>query len=165
MTTYRRAPLERNHLRVFLSGSIDGISLTAASGWRQRAKQTLHAAGMDVYDPTAIMSDDGSYRPTPNEVFTNDRWNLARSDVVLVNLSLPETIRSRDAPFFTIGEMFLAHQAGLPIIAFGGCFDGRPGFEAIVTRSVADLDEALTYIITAYGPKGAQSANDRAHPD
>ena len=136
---------------VFLSGMIDGLPLAECSSWRQRAVTVLHDAGFDTYDPTAVMVAAGEgYRPTPNEVFTNDRWHLSRSDVVLANLDLPPTIESSKAPFFTIGELFLAHAAGLPIIAFGETFRGRAGYEAIVTRTVDDLDKALTYIVGHY---------------
>ena len=137
--------------RVFLSGMIDGLPLAECSSWRQRATAALAVAGFTTYDPTRVMVADGeAYRATPTEVFTNDRWNLARSDVVLANLALPTTIDSRKAPFFTIGELFLAHAAGLPIIAFGDTFVGRPGYEAIVTKTCADLDTALAYIVRHY---------------
>ena len=84
------------------------------------------------------------------EVFTNDRWRLARADVVLVNLALPPMIESQKAPFFTIGEMFLAHAAGTPVIAFGPTFRGRAGYEAIVTRSFDQMSDALAYIVELY---------------
>jgi hypothetical protein len=143
---------ERTHrLRVFLSGPIDGVLRDEASAWRQRASRHLWEAGFDVYDPTRVMQGPEVYRASPKEVFTNDSWNLSRSDIVLVNLDLPETIRSQDGPFFTIGEMFLAHRAGLPIVTFGHCFRGRQGYEAIVTRACDSLEDALQYIVDTYG--------------
>lgn len=138
-------------LRVFLSGPIDGVLLDEAAGWRHEATERLEESGMAVYDPTRVIRERRNYRPIPNEVFTNDRWNLARSDLLLVNLSLPGMIRSRDMPFFTIGEMFLAHEAGLPLIVFGSPFQGRPGYEAIVTRSFETMTEAIDYILVTYG--------------
>lgn len=140
-----------SRLRVFLSGRIDGVDLTEASGWRQTAGARLNEAGFDVYDPTRVMRERVEYRAGATEVFTNDRWNLARSDVLLINLTLPDTLRSRDLPFFTIGEMFLAHQAGLPLIVFGSSLEGRPAYDAIVTRSFATMDEAIDYIAATYG--------------
>ncbi len=100
-------------LRIFLSGRIDGVSLGEAAGWRAQARDRLEAFGFEVYDPTRVMREREEYVAIPNEVLTNDTWNLARTDVLLVNLELPPTIASRDAPFFTIGEMFLAHRSGL----------------------------------------------------
>jgi nucleoside 2-deoxyribosyltransferase len=135
---------------VFLGGMIDGVPIAEASSWRQQATRVLAAAGFATYDPTRVMLASRDYRPTANEVFTNDRWNLSRADVVLVNLTLPPMIESHKAPFFTIGEMFLAHAAGLPIITFGTCFRGRAGYEAIVTRSFDDMADALRYIADHY---------------
>lgn len=143
-------PLPVPRRRVFLSGMVDGLPLAESSRWRQTAAATLAAAGFDAYDPTRVMRADADYRPRPQEVFTNDTWNLARSDVLLANLDLPPAIETRKAPFFTIGEMFLAHAAGLPVIVFGSCFRGRPGYEAIVTRDFDDLDAALAYIVGHY---------------
>ena len=139
-------------MTVFLSGRIDGLPIAESSGWRQQAAAVLTSAGFDHYDPTRVIRDQGdAYRATPNEVFTNDRWHLSRADVMLVNLDLPQVLDTRSAPFFTIGEMFLAHEAGLPIITFGPAFRGRPGYEAIVTRNFDDLDSALQYILGHYG--------------
>ena len=137
--------------RVFLSGMVDGLPLSDCSRWRQRATAVLDAAGFSTYDPTDVMIAAGeSYQASPIEVFTNDRWNLSRSDVVLANLDLPPTIESRKAPFFTIGELFLAHAAGLPIVVFGSTFRGRPGYEAIVTKTFDTMDPALDYIVGHY---------------
>ena len=154
----------RPRLRVFLSGRIDGVAPAEASGWRQTAAVRLSKAGFTVYDPTQVMRARADYRPAPNEVFINDRWNLARSDIVLVNLELPPTIPSREAPFFTIGEMFLAHEAGLPVIVFGSCFEGRSGHDAIVTRSFPRMDEAVEYVIEAYGKAWETPASTSGAP-
>jgi hypothetical protein len=137
-------------MRVFLSGPIDGLPLEAASSWRRRAAARFASAGMDTYDPTLVMLATPGHTAGPNEVFANDRWNLHRSDVMLVNLDLEETIAAHDAPFFTIGEMFLGHAANLPIITVGKVFRGRPGYEAIVTRTFDELDAAIDYIVATY---------------
>jgi len=138
-------------VRVFLSGPIDGLAIADAAGWRRHATNRFAEAGIAVYDPTAVILATPGYAPVPNEVVTNDWYNLRRSDVVLVNLDLPATIATQDAPFFTIGEMFLAHELHLPIITVGKVFRNRPGYEAIVTRSFDDLDEAVEHIIATYG--------------
>lgn len=137
--------------RVFLSGMIDGLPLAESSSWRRRAVAALDEEGFDAYDPTRVMVAAGEgYRASPTEVFTNDRWNLDRCDVVLANLDLPATVETAKAPFFTIGELFLAHAARLPVVVFGHAFRGRPGYEAIVTRTLDDLDQAVAYIAGHY---------------
>jgi hypothetical protein len=138
-------------LRVFLSGMIDGLAVADASEWRRRATLALTDAGFTTYDPTRVMLEAGErYRPSPIEVFTNDTWNLARADVVLANFELPPVLATANAPFFTIGELFLAHAAGLPIITFGDAFRGRAGYEAIVTKNFPVLDDAFDYIVSHY---------------
>lgn len=113
----------------------------------------LEPRGCCLYDPTrVIVAAKGNYQARPNEVFTNDHRQLLRTDVLLVNLDLPPQIASHDAPFFTIGEMFLAHARGLPVITFGACFRGRAGYEAVVTRSFDHLAEAVDYILLHYLP-------------
>jgi hypothetical protein len=137
-------------VRVFLSGPIDGLPLEVASSWRQRAAARFAEVGVDTYDPTRVISATAGHTAGPNEVFANDRWHLLRSDVMLVNLDLAESIATHDAPFFTIGEMFLGHAANLPIITVGKVFRGRPAYEAIVTRTFDELDAAVDYIIATY---------------
>lgn len=137
-------------MRVFLSGPIDGVPIADAASWRSKATQRFAEAGIGTYDPTNVITSTPDYRARPAEVFANDRYHLRRCDVMLVNLDLPPTIATQDAPFFTIGEMFLGHESGLPIITVGAVFRGRPGYEAIVTRSFDGLDSAIDYIVATY---------------
>lgn len=140
-------PLSKETL-IFLSGRIDGLSDSKRAGWRKQADQFLHQLGYKTYNPTALMT--GEYSATPNEVFMNDTYYLKRADVVLCNMDLPETTKSHEGPFFTIGEMFLAHNLGIPIITFGSCFKGRPGYEAIITKNLESLSDTLDYIALNY---------------
>ena len=48
----------------------------------------------------------------------------------------------------------------IPILTFGSGFRGRPGYEAIVTRSFDDCDDALRYIVRAYGTAAATAGED-----
>jgi len=145
-------------LHVFLSGRVDGISVDMSSSWRHEAASLLTPHGCHIYDPTrVILAAEGDYQPRPNEVLTNDRRQLNLTDVLLVNLDLPTHIASHDAPFFTIGEMFLAHARELPVITFGTCFRGRPGYEAVVTRSFDQLAQAVDYILLHYLPCASTS--------
>lgn len=139
-----------NKGRIFLSGRIDGISLEESSNWREEATKIFNAAGYETYNPTKRMKEVKSYLGIPNEVYTNDTYYLSLSNVVLVNLELPELVKIDSAPFFTIGEMFLAHKAGKPIITFGNSFKGRPGYEAIITRNFPTMKPAIDYIINMY---------------
>lgn len=138
--------------RVYLSGSMDGVSIEEGNTWRKFAAQKLRMAGFDVYNPYdgLPLTKEAHQKATPNEVFHKDIWYLDRSDIVLVNLSMPEIIKSSNIPFFTIGELFLAHRDRKILVSFNNPIQGRSGYEAIMTKTLEDLDAAIDYIIQNY---------------
>jgi len=137
---------------VYLSGRMDGVSVDEGNLWRIEAQKVLEEAGFNVYNPyTGLPLDKKAHEGcTPNEVFHKDIYYLDKSDIVLVNLMMPETIKSKEAPFFTIGEMYLAHRDRKPIVCYSNPFQGRAGYEAIVSKSLKTLEESLDYIIKNY---------------
>jgi nucleoside 2-deoxyribosyltransferase len=130
---------------VYLSGMMDGVTTEEGNGWRKFAKEYLKEHGFEVFNPYEVGAE------TPNETFHNDKFFLDRADIVLVNLTIPEMIENKKIPFFTIGEMFLAHEHSKPIIAYTNCLDKRPGYQAIVTKTLPDLASCLEYIKMNYG--------------
>ena len=137
---------------VYLSGSMDGVSIEEGNKWRLHASEKLKNAGFDVYNPYdgIPLTKEAHRAATPNEVFHKDIWYLEKSDIVLVNLDLPETIKSKGMPFFTIGELFLAHRDRKVLVSYTNPLQGRHGYEAIITKTLKDLDEAIDYIIINY---------------
>ena len=137
---------------VYMSGRMDGVSIAEGNTWRKKATSPLIEAGFLIYNPYDGKSDnkDDHLLHTPNEIHHRDVYYLNKSSIVLVNLEMPEVINSKDAPFFTIGEMYLAHAAQKIIISYNNPFVGRHGYEAIITKTLKDLDEAVEYIITNY---------------
>lgn len=131
---------------------MDGVSIEDGNGWRLKASEILNNAGFTVYNPYVGHSADKSEHSkyAPNEIFHRDIYYLDRSDVVLVNLDLPDSIENKKVPFFTIGEMFLAHRDRKPIVAFTNCLSGRAGYEAIVSKTLPDLSACLDFIIENY---------------
>ena len=133
---------------IYLSGSMDGVTFEDGNGWRVKATTFLNAHGFKTYNPY-----DG-YVPGRqeghNEVLHRDIHYLDNSDIVLVNLDLPPMIENKKIPFFTIGEMFLAHRDRKPIIAYTNCLASRHGYEAIVTKSFTNLQDSLEYISLFY---------------
>jgi len=141
-----------NKRMVYLSGSMDGVSVEEGNAWRLHAAKKLKEAGFDVYNPYdgLPLTKQAHKDATPNEVFQKDIWYLEKSDIVLVNLAMPETIKSKGMPFFTIGELFLAHRDRKVLVSYTNPLQGRHGYEAIMTKTLEDLDAALDYIITNY---------------
>lgn len=134
---------------IYLSGMMDGVSVEDGNSWRLIASKFLRDSGFEVYNPYE-RKQSGSHKYTPNEIVHNDIYYLNKSSVVLVNLDLPETLKNKDIPFFTIGEMFLANEHQKPIIAYTNCLRGRAGYEFTVTKSLTDLEECLDYIVRNY---------------
>lgn len=137
---------------IYLSGMMDGVSIEEGNGWRKSATERLKNAGFDVYNPYdgLPLTKEAHEQATPNEVFHRDIHFLDRADVVLVNLDLPEMVKNKSVPFFTIGEMFLAHRERKPIVAFTNCISHRAGYRAIVTKTCEDLEACIDYIINNY---------------
>jgi nucleoside 2-deoxyribosyltransferase len=134
---------------VYLSGMMDGVSVEDGNTWRLKATEFFRHAGWEVYNPYDGKSKDKAEytKYTPNEIFHRDIYYLDKCDVVLVNLDIPESIKNSKIPFFTIGEMFLAHRDRKPVVAYTNCLSGRAGYEAIVTKTLPDLDACMDYII------------------
>jgi nucleoside 2-deoxyribosyltransferase len=131
---------------VYLSGMMDGVSKEDGNGWRQEAAQILRESGFDVFNP---YEKHGGPKEnyTANEIYNFDIYWLDKSDIILANLNLPETIKNKDIPFFTIGELFLGYRCRKPIISYTNCLNGRFGYDAIVTKNASNLEECLDYII------------------
>ncbi len=134
---------------VYLSGPMDGVTREEGNNWRKFSTDYLLNHNIITYNPyTGCIHDE---KTTANEVFSRDIYYLDKSDIVLVNLDLPETIQNTKMPFFTIGEMFLAHRMRKPIVAYTNCLKGRFGYDAIVTKSLDNLADSLDFIVTNYG--------------
>ena len=138
--------------RVYLSGRMDGVSVEEGNRWRLIQGAKLIEAGFEIYNPYSGKPADKKehLEYTPNEIHHRDIHFLNKSSILLVCLEMPEMIRAKDAPFFTIGEMYLAHKAEMPIICHQNPFSGRHGYEAIVTKTLPTLDDAVEYIIENY---------------
>lgn len=137
---------------IYLSGRMDGVSIEDGNNWRMEAQKVLENAGFDVYNPYSglPLTKKAHEDCTPNEVFHRDIYFLDKSDIVLVNLMMPPTIESKNSLFFSIGELFLANRDRKPIVAFTNTFNGRAGYEAIVSKSLTNMDDAINYIIENY---------------
>lgn len=133
---------------VYLSGMMDGVTVEEGNAWRLKAADFFKHHGVDTYNPYDGKMPSHVYEP--NEVHGRDIYYLDRSDVILVNLDLPKVIENSKIPFFTIGEMYLAHRDRKPIIAYTNCLANRHGYKAIVTKSFTNLDDAMEYIALFY---------------
>ena len=129
---------------------MDGVSVEEGNGWRKKAATYLRDHDFEVYNPYERISSEGHGERTSKEIHTNDIYWLDKSDIVLVNLILPDVIKAQDIPFFSIGEMYWAFRDRKPVIAYTNYLSHRAGYKATVTKSCENLEEALDYIVTHY---------------
>ena len=133
---------------IYLSGMMDGVTQEEGNAWRTQATKFFSMRQFSTFNPYKIHPvNDGC---EPNEIHNNDLYYLERSDVVLANLVLPDTIENTKIPFFTIGELYLAHAKGKPVIAYTNCLSHRLSYKAIVTKSFTNLEDAMEYIASIY---------------
>ncbi len=133
----------------YLSGMMDGVSYEEGIQWRLEATQFFKDHNWETYNPY-VGFEKGCEKPTTNEVHHKDIYFLNKSDVVLVNLMLPEFIKNKDIPFFTIGELYLAHREMKPIVSYTNCLTHRAGYQQVITKTLPDLNQCLDYIITHF---------------
>lgn len=137
---------------VYLSGCMDGVSVEEGNTWRLKATEFFTHAGWNVYNPYDGKSTNKAEHDkyTPNEIHHRDIYFLEKADVILVNLDLPALVENSKIPFFTIGEMYLAHRDRKPVVAYTNCLRGRAGYESIVTKTLPDLEACMNYIVEKF---------------
>lgn len=113
--------------RVYLAGPITGLSYDGAVDWRAWAAAELaKAPGIEVYSPlraknylkneTKIDGSPGAYQrmhplSAPKGICTRDRWDVKRSDVVLMNL-----LGAQQVSIGTMVEVGWADAYRVPIV-------------------------------------------------
>ena len=112
-------------MKVYLAGSIEGLTYEEAFGWRNRAEEILKAHGKKVYNPGKHVSSEMKgqvitresvekfSKLSPNfdkELYFQDLEHIKESNIILVSLSKGST--------GTIFELGYAKRAGTLIVGF-----------------------------------------------
>lgn len=112
--------------KVYLAGPIAGLNYAGATEWRDIAKRSLNAVGIEAYSPMRAkqyLKNIASF-PSDSEVFktlsvlscnrgitTRDRFDCTHADVILVNLLGAERVS-----IGTVIEMAWADANRIPIV-------------------------------------------------
>lgn len=134
-------------MKVYLAGSIEGLTPDEACGWRKKTKRYLD--GIDIYDPTnhiaAYLKNEiitaGKVRQD-GKIFAQDLYHLRGSDVMLIRFNRPS--------IGTLIELGMAYMTGIiTIIAFDVTEElkNHPFTRGTVSVFCEDLEEALDYIV------------------
>jgi nucleoside 2-deoxyribosyltransferase len=155
-----------NKYSVYLAGPISGLDYNGGVGWRQEAMDFLHDNNIDSFSPLRRKdylkgegSLTGSYEDWPlstqRGIYTRDRFDCHRVDLVLANLhkDVCGWDDSTDTPKVSIGtvmEIAWAAQNNTPIVLImdKGNIHHHPMLEEACPYVVDNLSEALD-IVTA----------------
>jgi nucleoside 2-deoxyribosyltransferase len=96
---------------IYLSGPMENVSMTAMSGWRDRAKEML-AEKFNCIDPVDRKREGVVTLPT--DIYKKDLKDMRKSHLILVNLDAINIARHGTAM-----EMMYFHEClGRPVISF-----------------------------------------------
>lgn len=110
--------------RIYLSGSMTGLTLKEQLQWRNKIANALEDIGITCYNPPAHFSDayvdndltNASGYKSDREVMEYDLWQLRNSDLVVVNFDVGNT-----QSLGTMAEIAIAYDHRIPIL--GICKD------------------------------------------
>lgn len=142
-------------MRVYLAGPIAGLSYQEATGWRNRVANQLIEFGIESLSPLRYKSFlsnekaiadhyDTHVLATTKAIYTRDRWDVARSDIIFVNFLGAEKVS-----IGTVMEIAWADMLNKPIII--AMEEGNVHQHAMVVESagyiVPTIEEGIDAII------------------
>lgn len=137
-------------VKIFLSGSMTGLTYEEQIGWRNRLKEAIKYGDYDFEKTVSFFSPPDYYSPSTDnhtserEAMEFDLYNLRTSDLVVVNLNNPNSIG-------TSMELILAKENRIPVIALNK--DNKPlhpWIEECCTRICYSFRELVEHIVDFY---------------
>ena len=108
--------------KIYLAGPISGLDWKQATEWRQYVEEELSDFGIECLSPLrfkSFLSSETSIRDSypdhalanTRAIYTRDRWDVSRSDVILVNF-----VGATKVSIGTVIEIAWADMLNKPII-------------------------------------------------
>lgn len=141
-------------MKVYLAGSMSGLSFTQMNAWREKAKEFFSSYDVLVqtFNPCDYYNfeNDKLLKATDEEIMEFDIYTLVKhSNVILVNLAHPGSI----------GTAIECHDAKewfhIPVIAFGTKDEynkTHPWVKAAINKYFTNSEDAIDYIVQFYYP-------------
>lgn len=149
-------------MKVYLAGSIEGLTAAEAGGWRRDVTDRLQAHGIETLDPMRgkIVADDqvltvATVGIPPDLVVERDLGDVAVSDFVLAVLEKPS--------IGTAMEIWHAYMVvGVPVIfvSTNPSLRAHPWLVVACARIFENLDAAIDHIVKRW-----QDDNEEALPE
>jgi nucleoside 2-deoxyribosyltransferase len=129
---------------------MSGLSFEEQTKWRRRFQDAIKYGGFDLnknpifFDPTMYYSLFEKQHKSEREVFEFDLNALRKSDLVIVNFNVPQSIG-------TAMELMLANELHIPIIGYNkNDFELHPWLECCCSRICDSFEELVTHVADFY---------------
>ena len=137
-------------VKIYLSGSMSGISWNEQTRWRKQFSEAVVFGDYDYdkkvsfFDPTRFYNFEEKQHKSEYEIMEFDLYNLRNSDLVVVNFNNPNSIG-------TAMELMLAKELHIPIIGLNkDKKELHPWLECCCNRMCDDMRELVSHVVEYY---------------
>lgn len=136
-------------VNIYLSGGMSDLSLDEQLGWRNTIINVVSRCDYLTkkpifFNPPKYYSPSCNSHKTEKEVMEFDLYNLRKSDVVVVNFNLPNSIG-------TAMELMLAKEYNIPIIGINlNDVKLHPWLVECCNRIFGSFSEAIEHLINYF---------------
>lgn len=136
-------------VKIYLSGSMSGVSLEEQTKWRQRVIDAIkygyeHEKKAAFFNPTNYYNFKERQHKSEKEIMEFDLYNLRNSDLVIVNFNNIWSIG-------TAMELMLAKEMHIPVIGWNPSGEElHPWLAECTTRLCDDMRETVEHVVNFY---------------
>lgn len=134
-------------MKVYLSGTIAGLSFEEANKWRSEVTEKLRDFGIQTLNPLRgrmfLQSDDEDL--SPNEVVHRDLSDLRNCDLVLAVMEYPSV-----GTIMEIWQTYFVEKKPVILVSMNTHYVRHPWMRVACTKMFRTLDEAVEYIVTRW---------------
>lgn len=138
-----------NTINIYLSGGMGGLSFEEQVGWRnQIVSNIINDDSLTFkpifFNPPYFYTPAHNYHKNEKEVMEFDLYKLRKSDVVIVNFNVPNSIG-------TAMELMLAKEYNIPVIGIN--IDNKelhPWLLECCSRMCDNIQETIEYVKKYY---------------
>lgn len=136
-------------IKIYLSGSMSGVSLEEQSKWRHKVMDAInhqyeHEKKTSFFNPVAYYNPKDKQYKSEKEVMEFDLYNLRSSDLVIVNFNNIWSIG-------TAMELMLAKEMHIPVIGWNSSGEElHPWLSECTTRLCDNLRDTVEHVVNFY---------------
>lgn len=139
-------------IKIYLAGAMSGLSYEGYMSWRIKFTHDLEALAKDynvksylnIFNPCMYYNIEEKLHKTEREPFEFDMYNLKNSNLVVANVTKPDSIG-------TCMELAVAKDKGIPVIALNESnIEQHPWVNECCTRICTTMNELVYHVFDYY---------------